>query len=302
MGKETARKRLPKTRRAKTAPPIQITDRDASLIEAVLKFRFVEAKHLASLFCEDSQQGIYRRLKLLYHHKYLDRLPLRTDGGGERFAYALAEKSARLLAQRKGIGREEIPWHRHLNKMTPANVVHYLVLVDFWVSLECALTKADGISKWNVLPGYKLAKPLYAFFRDKEGRRFKKSVVPDLVIELFSDNAKKSLFFVEIDRSTISTNRFGEKVEVYMAFHHSGGARERFGVPGFVVLTTVSSDKRMQSLANKAVSLKGRRGFWFAPKNDFAGAKILDRIWKRAVAVSEGNDDAVSILDIVAET
>ena len=302
MNDGNRQKRLPRTRRSKKAPAIRITDRDIALVGAALKYRFLEVRHVVALFPDDSRQGIYRRLKLLYHHKYLDRIPLRDGVASERYAYAMAEKGARLLAETQGIGREEIPWQRHLNRMTRGNILHYLLVVDLWVALEAAVGRSRQITGVETYPGYALKKPLSAVFRDEDGRRYRKSIVPDLVVELRSGRSRKHLFFLEVDRSTMTTHRFGEKVEVYLEFHRSGVLKERFGVRGFVVLTTVGSEKRMTSLARKAAALKGRRGFWFALQKDITEAEILDKIWRRAITLAENGKERVSLLDIVGQT
>jgi len=92
---KTDQKRLPKTRRAKNPPRFIITERDISLVRAVLEYRFVYTKHMLWLQPPNtSRQNIQTRLRLLYHHGYVERVRLEELRGAENLVYSLTEKGA----------------------------------------------------------------------------------------------------------------------------------------------------------------------------------------------------------------
>ena len=65
--------RKPRYRRA-AGVTLRITERDKHIIYQVYKHRFLTSKHISALV-NGSQQGILRRLHLLFHGGYLDRPP-----------------------------------------------------------------------------------------------------------------------------------------------------------------------------------------------------------------------------------
>ena len=60
---KTDQKRLPKKKRAKRPPYIQITDRDILFIEAVMKYKFLLVDQFVWLFPDASKRGMENRLR-----------------------------------------------------------------------------------------------------------------------------------------------------------------------------------------------------------------------------------------------
>jgi hypothetical protein len=139
---KTDQKRLPKKTRAKKPPVFQMTARDIELVRAICKYRYLNVDQYSNLFPESSMRGLENRLRLLYHHRYLDRIIL-IDTLVRKLIYAMTEKGARLLAETDNIPREKIPWRRHLNQVSMTHIQHLLSVNDAVVSLETALAKAQ---------------------------------------------------------------------------------------------------------------------------------------------------------------
>jgi hypothetical protein len=85
--------RLPRFERATEVAPMQLEERDCQIIRLVHRHRFLRSEHIVS-FMGGSQQQILRRLKLLYHHGYLERpraqIQYYERGGSRSIAYGLA--------------------------------------------------------------------------------------------------------------------------------------------------------------------------------------------------------------------
>ncbi len=94
--------RLPRFARASAVAALQITGRDREIIRLVHQHRFLRSSHVIFLV-SGSRQQILRRLKLLYHHGYLERPRSQLDyyhkGGSREMVYGLSEKGAALLNQ-----------------------------------------------------------------------------------------------------------------------------------------------------------------------------------------------------------
>lgn len=98
--------RLPRFKRASTIAPLQLTERDQQIIRLVHHHQFLRSSHITSLL-GGSRQQILRRLKLLYHHGYLERpraqIQYYERGGSKSIAYGLGNKGGLLLKQELGV-------------------------------------------------------------------------------------------------------------------------------------------------------------------------------------------------------
>lgn len=280
----TDQRRLPKKTRAKKPPIFQMTERDVELVRAVSKYRYLYVEQFAWLFPGSSQRGLENRLRLLFHNKYLNRVVL-VDSLSRKLIYAMTEKGARLLAEKDGVSREEIPWQRHLNQVSMAHIRHLLSVNDVVVSLESALSRAvenRRIELFKVLHGDPEVHKLTVTFLDKNGARYNSSVIPDAVVGIKFRGGEFGLFFVEVDRATMTINRWQDKVAVYYEYSRSPELKERFHIGWFIVLTVTTSGKRVLSLAERTVALGGRRAFWYTTADKIVPDEILAPIWVRA--------------------
>jgi DNA-binding IclR family transcriptional regulator len=76
-----------------------LTPRDLEILRAVHRHRLLRSTHLVALL-GGSRQTTLRRLQLLFHHGYLDRLPIQLDWyarGSEPLVYALGKRGAEVL-------------------------------------------------------------------------------------------------------------------------------------------------------------------------------------------------------------
>src|SRR5437867_1272727 len=103
--------RLPRFKRAPTVASMQLTDRDRQIIRLVHRHRFLRSTQIVALIGDSSQQ-LLRRLKLLYHHGFLERPRSQLDyyhrGGSRHIVYGLGNQGAAMLQQDLGVGFREL--------------------------------------------------------------------------------------------------------------------------------------------------------------------------------------------------
>src|ERR1017187_1986898 len=105
--------RLPRFKRASAVAAIELTERDRQIIRLVERFRFLRSSHICSLV-PGSPQQLLRRLKLLYHHGFLERPRAQLDyyhkGGSSHMVYGLGNKCAALLRRDLVPGSGQVRW------------------------------------------------------------------------------------------------------------------------------------------------------------------------------------------------
>src|SRR5262245_45782610 len=125
-------KRMPRFTRTDTAPEVRLTDRDLAILDNVHSLRYATSEHLRQVI-PGSTQGTTRRLGLLYHAGYLDRLVMTTRVLTKQPApivYALDARGARTLVER-GLSARELRWRRAYNLRTEDHIEHHLMLTSF---------------------------------------------------------------------------------------------------------------------------------------------------------------------------
>src|ERR1039457_3028720 len=105
--------RLPRFKRASTVTPMRLTERDRQIIRLIHRHRFLRSPQIVALMGVSPQQ-LLRRLKLLYHHGFLERPRAQIDSdhkpGSRHIIYGLGNKSLAFLQQELGEGFREASW------------------------------------------------------------------------------------------------------------------------------------------------------------------------------------------------
>ncbi len=288
---KTDQVRLPKKRRAKAPPRFMLTERDTELVRAILKYRFLHVSQLEWLFPDSSKRGMEKRLRYLYHSKYLERIVYSEATFANKLFYAMAEKGAKLLAEADHVSRDKVPWGRHLNKVSLSHIRHLLAINDVVIAFSLALQDAKvkrQVSDFRVLKGDAQSHKLAITLKDADGRRFEAAIVPDAVVGMKYKSGEFGLFFVEVDRATMTTERWQDKVRVYYDYARSPELQRRFQTGWFIVLTVAPSDKRIMSLAERTVAMGGKRAFWYTTAEKIKPDTITGRIWAKASSLFEG--------------
>jgi hypothetical protein len=303
--------RLPRFKRTFAAAAIRLTDRDREIILVVHRFRFLRSSHICSLTAGSSQQ-LLRRLKLLYHHGFLERPRAQLDyyhkGGSNHMVYGLGNKGAALLRPDLVPGFGQVRWGEKNRATGRIYLEHALLVSDVMVAIELACRRRGIrlLTHHELAPANKTTGKRRPFrWQVKISNRLKLGVIPDYVFALDikdqSGASKRSFFFLEADRATmpvirknLSQTSFYRKLRAYEATWSQSIHQTQFGFHRFRVLTVTTSAERVKSLVNACSKLERGQGlFLFA---DWETFRTHDDIF--TMRWQTGKDSqAISLLD-----
>ncbi len=285
--------RLPRFRRAPTVVPLQLTERDREIIRLVHRHRFLRSHHIAALMGGSPQQ-ILRRLKLLYHHGYLERpraqLQYYERGGSRSIAYGLGDKSGTCLKNELGIAVHHDSWDEKNHVIGRVFLEHALLVADVMVAIELTCRKRGIRLLYEDQLGFQTERQPFRWKVKINGGQ-KLGVIPDRVFALeFPDTNgtnQRAHFFLEADRGTmpvarrnLSQTSFRRKLLAYEATWTQNLHRTRLGIHRFRVLTVTTSAARVNSLVEACSQLKSGHGlFLFADQSILTGDILMER-WR----------------------
>jgi hypothetical protein len=253
------------------------TDLDRQVVRLVYDYRLLSQAQVGELTGKSKSQ-MQRLLKKLYDHRYLERVLLPIARIGSPPIFYILDKQGRDYLTSQGIEDfstqpgKQITGH-YINHTHDINRVRIRVgqaadaqgfRVEGWLSEGELKADYDRVS----IP--RLRQPV--------------SLIPDSFFSIHVPGKGSSHLFLELDRGTMRTRRFRDKVEAYTTYYKSGGYKRRYGFSGFRVLTVVSDNVgsgRVESLLATVQNLPqiGRR-FWFAHLNDIeTHDPLTDPIW-----------------------
>jgi DNA-binding Lrp family transcriptional regulator len=286
--------RFPRFKRASPVAPMQLTERDRQIIRQVHRHRFLRSSHIVSLV-GGSRQQILRRLKLLYHHGYLERpraqLQYYERGGSRDIAYGLGNKSGRLLLQELGIAVHPVAWSERNHVIGRLFLEHALLVSDVMVAIELACRKHGAIRLIHEDELGLRSKRQPFQWRVKIQNVGRLGVVPDRVFALeYPDQNGQSQrvhYFLEADRGTmpvvrsnLSQTSFRRKLLAYEATWNQDIHRLSFGINRFRVLTVTTISKRVHSLVEACSQLKSGQGLFLFADKSILSADILSATWQ----------------------
>lgn len=252
--------------------------------------RYLDREQVQRLhFGAGSASACKRRLTLLYHGRYLERMLVQgaTPGGSPRALYCLDRRGARLLAELRGSSISRLDWRRQDNDKDTFFLSHLRDCNDVWISFIEACRRRSWPLDWTnerelrrTLTGQRLPDPA--------GRRASLLVIPDGHFQV-DDGTNCYSFALELDRGTVEEKRVREKVRCYGEWLVSGAYKSRYGDDSLRVLFVVSGREprgRVERLKRWCEEEGGRSLFWFTEKTAFDKSDpFSDPIWSVA-----GND------------
>ncbi|MBV9864761.1 MAG: replication-relaxation family protein [Abitibacteriaceae bacterium] len=269
-----------------------LTPRDLAIVEDVWRFRLLTTTQIETLRACDPETGnrfasrltLTRRLKLLFHHRYLRRIARPLAQGSREPVYLLDSAGARLLSQRHG----EVTASPPSRLPAPAALDHLLAIGQMRLSLTAAqslpVARRSGYGLVEWLPGEKVR---FRISLEETGRRRQNvSIVPDgaAIVRLsHGSSAVRHYAFIEVDRGTEPQRTLAGKCQAYLAYWQSGGFARDFSVPvglGFRVLFVAPSSKRAQTILKAVGAVTGpRRLFRVALEQDIVPQRVLEAVW-----------------------
>jgi Replication-relaxation len=262
--------------RSKTPRPMRLTLRDYEILAAVYLCRVLTTAHIQQLFFS-SLHKTYARLNKLFHHGFVDRkfLGVAAAKMNTPILYVLDRRGAEaLLAQ-----GYEITWHRRHKQVTTLFLQHTLALN----TLRVLMVKACQVKGYRLLE-WRSENELKASYDRIYPSKSKNpvAVIPDSYCAIETLQGTVHLFW-ELDRGTMPSKRFKQKVAAYLAYARSDLALRRFHTNKFRVLTVTESSTRCLNLKRATESMRGKNRFWFSVLEDLTPATILtDPVWQVA--------------------
>lgn len=249
-----------------------LTDRDRRIITGVYQYRVLRRDQIQALFFPGkSKTAVNRVLSRLFQHSFLKRHipPIQYGQGFPQSLYLLEEKGANVVAEELGIDRAEVNWQPHHNQVSSMFLEHTLRSNDIRIAFVLAAEQAGHTLKRWIDESTLKGEPDYVHITTPSGKRRKVAVIPDAYFTLTLDDRTAS-FFLEVDRATVSNRRWQRRIKAYMKYVLTGKYQERYQTAALRVLTSTTTDKRLQNLkattqqAIKEANLPGlARLFWF---------------------------------------
>jgi hypothetical protein len=180
-------------------------------------------------------------------------------------------------------------------------IAHQAMITNFRIALTVAIRERRDVQLL-------FFKPETLALRDRvtvgvDGRSETIPINPDgyfgLQFPELPEGRNRAFFFLEADRSTMTRERFLQKLRGYWEWFQQGGHTRKHDIRAFRVLTVTKSEERMISLLQAtacAKELGGGQGiFWFTSENRFTAtpaSSIFSAIWE----IPAGAGGAQSIL------
>jgi hypothetical protein len=296
-------KRLPRFQRASPVAPMQLTDRDQTIIRLVRRHRFLSSRQIIALV-GGSQLQLLRRLKLLYHHGLLERprAQLRYYGspGTRPIVYGLSNKSGMLVKQE--IGNISL-WSEKNRAVGPVFLEHALLVSATMVAIELASRRHGVRLLFEDELDLPTAKEPFQWRVKIEGG-VNLGVIPDRVFALeypsITGHAERAYFFLEADRGTMPVVRkqltqtsFRRKLLAYEATWANKVHQRHLGIPRFRVLTVTTIAARVESLLEACSQLKRGHGLFL-----FADQSVLEKDLFSAVLRTGKTGELSPLLDL----
>lgn len=290
---KTARRSFSKFIRHPECYPLQLQERDLEILNLVYDYRFIASDQATSII-PGSERKILQRLQKLFHHGYLERLAdrrIRTHSGSDKMVYSITGQAAELLTAELGLPVGKVNWASKNRSVTDRHIEHALMIGRFRSIVSLATQGRPDLSLefWkesrgtgqNIDPELSDTVMVPTEKRGKERLR----VVPDAFLALDASK-KKHFLYLEADRSTMTNDRFLQKLKAYWTWWKQGGSKRKHSVEHFRVLTITRSYQRRDNLRRAAIEASSGAGgsgmFWFACEKDYsvsAPESIWGNIW-----------------------
>lgn len=273
------RRRQRPYRRQRNPPRIQVGDNDRRIVRYVHDYRMLSQKQLERLL-DRSRSTVQRLLRRLYDHRFLDRVfvPVNTLGSSPSL-YVLDREGVMLLRQ-MGIEVSAAPGTRDLSGLF---LEHTTALNDVRIAVE----QGSAQQGWKVECWLSERNLKAAYDRVVvRGHKQRVAVVPDGYFRLYIPDRGTSHFFLELDRGTMTLDRFQDKIRAYVSYYKSGQYTQRYQSRGFRMMTIVAGvgRGRLTNLLQSAAQIQGiGRRFWFIHLDDVEPQTVLTSpVWQVA--------------------
>jgi Replication-relaxation len=275
-----------------------LTERDREILRQVHLLRLTTREQVERLlFPPENGQDHWTktskarmRLRLLYQHRYLERIPMPVGSGTWAWqpVYRLGRKGAELVASELGRTAQELPYwgkgddkdHR-TSKASQLFLSHTLSINDVRIAItEAAQAHGYKVEKWLDETHLKSQEMKdHVTVTSDQGRSSKMAVIPDAYFILHLGD-RRAHFFLEVDRATITNRRWRMRILAYLELIRSGKYQARYQTRSLRILTVTTTDERLLNLKQTTERTGGKDLFWFTTLDQVTQANVLSSpIW-----------------------
>jgi hypothetical protein len=275
----SAKEHLPRYQRAKSPPPMRLTERDQKILNAIyaydglLSFSQIQRK----FFSGESQAE--RRLMLLYQHGYVNRPNLAERRRMPEMVYWLDKRGAELVASLEGTPLPDFAWRKEPRWF---QVEHDLAVNDFRMDLEEACKSDSSVRLETWVPESEFWAYPDAVTYTYQNNKMKRNIRPDGFF-ILTTGENRIRYLLEIDRSTEDNPRFlREKLLPGLAYIRSQAYEARFGHRSGRWLVVTTGERRMRNMLQQARRGEAKGLFYFTTFEQVTPQTILrSLIWRR---------------------
>jgi len=277
-----AKNRLPRYKKAKTSPPMILTERDKRIIGWVYQLLFLTSDQIKLLeFSEGSMTACRMRLALLYHNGYLSAVqkPVPTGYGSAKRIYCLSRKGKELIEHtHDGADLKDIKWTAKSNKVADFFISHVLAINDVRIAFISGIRRNKNyilswIPEWDI-------KSWKEKVEDPENSGKTLPITPDAFFEIRGQK-NRACYFLEVDRATETNRRWRDKVKGYVEYVRSGKYYKRFKSESLRILVATTTPERLNKLLKTTKSVKNADFFLFTTFQQIKDGDVLfGNIWK----------------------
>jgi hypothetical protein len=283
-------KRLPRFKRVTHITPIQLTGRDRAIIRLVYRHRFLSSRQIIALIGGSSLQ-LLRRLKLLYHHGFLERprvqLQYYSESRTRPLVYGLTRMGELLLKQERG----DTSLFREKNNTAGQLFLEHTILVSaVMISIELACKNHNVRLLYEDELDLPVIKQPFQW-RVKIVGGINLGIIPDRVFALeYQDQAgetQRAYFFLEADRGTMPVVRkhlaqssFRRKLLAYEATWAQKIHQRHLGLHRFRVLTVTTIAARVKPLLEACSQLRRGHGLFLFADQSILEKDVFSSVWR----------------------
>lgn len=255
-----------------------IQPRDREMMVAIYSYRHLTREQIEKLLGFNCTRRANSRLRKLFDNRYLSRSFLATTRGSGKALYFLGPQGTAVVARELGLDLGSVKSKvKGISQVKEFFLSHSLELNEVRINLSRAIQNHPEMKLERWINDNDCEQTYSVMVKgEKITRRFR----PDGYCR-FWYRGKLISSFLELDRSTMTLDRFKKKVQTYHEFARLGFYRQRFGVKYFRVLVIAPSPERLANLKS-AVEQLTNKVFWFTTINKVTATEALGPIWQRA--------------------
>ena len=284
---------LPKYNRSNKEVRFVFTERDLEILLALNRCRYLRTNQVKRLVFPKNKtvQPTRRRLKYLYHNKFITRImPFMPVGHGSGEAAYCLDRDGMELLRDQG---ESVNLPNKAGQVKYQFLNHALDLSDFRIHLELALLDHPKVELDKFISDFEIkshtkqavGRKIYKLYDEvvHPVNRERYVVYPDALI-IFKGKGEfanyQTLYFLEIDRGTESLGVIRKKLIGYNIYYKENIFKKFGKFKGFRVLFQTSSEKRAKNIRQTLTDQEGADMVWITAVEKVDESTVIDgKIW-----------------------